>query len=129
VFRSLSYNIPLKPIPWKRPGLNHNRFYNTQTHEVIAYRLYLEQQHGSQLPFSKAIHMDIKFYFPIPKSLRKRNESGFHKTVPDIDNLAKLVLDSCKPVIYHDDKIVSKLTLSKIYDTTTRLEITITELE
>lgn len=126
---SKHYVVNVRPTPWKRPGLCKNKFYNTQSNDINAYRLFLEQQHGDSRPFSKAVEVTLTFYFHIPKQIKKRTGIMYHKTKPDIDNCIKLILDCCKPVIWTDDCIVSKLVVLKVYDSNPRTEMTITELE
>lgn len=126
---SHKYCINVRPVPWKRPGLSHNRFYDAQANDRNAYRLFLEQQHGTLPPFSKAVQVDLIFYFQPPKQIKKRTGIPYHKTKPDADNLCKLILDCCKPIIWTDDCIVSVLNVTKLYDINPRTEMIITELE
>lgn len=122
--------IPVKPTPWKRPGLNKYTFYDTQAHERHSYRLHLEQQHGDNPPFLKSVQVNITFIFQIPKSIPKRKKIVlYHKTRPDIDNCVKLILDCFRPLIMKDDCLVSVIYAQKIYGADPRTEITITELE
>lgn len=76
----------------------------------------------------------IDFYMPIPKSMSKADkqkaieEELLPSKKPDIDNLAKAVLDALNEVAYWDDKQIVKLRLNKWYSTEPRIEITIKEL-
>ena len=44
---------------------------------------------------------------------------------PDVDNLAKTILDSLNGIAYHDDAQVSKCTIEKYYSDKPRIEVTI----
>ena len=125
------YTIPTKPVAWQRPGRSEGRFYDTQTHLKNSLGFYLEQQHGDLPPFKGPIEIDMKFYFPIPKTVRKRPNTidMWHITVPDADNLLKLLYDTLqRSEIIINDKIVCKGSFSKQYDKVERTVITITEL-
>ena len=69
--------------------------------------------------------VDIKFYMRRPnehfkgKDRSKPLKTGLpiaHTIAPDIDNLAKFVLDGMNKLVCQDDKQVVKLTALKLYD-------------
>lgn len=72
-------------------------------------------------PFFKKgvpLQVAIEFFFEIPKSRAKTTVAGdSHIIKPDVDNLAKLVLDAVTKagVVWHDDSQVSYLNVSKSY--------------
>lgn len=57
-----------------------------------------------------------------------RSRAIYPTNKPDIDNLAKSILDALNGVIYKDDSQVVVLTLQKYYDDDPRAEITIEEM-
>lgn len=68
----------------------------------------------------KSVAAQIVIEAPIPKSWSKGDrlaaELGAKRPgKPDLDNVAKLVLDACNGVVYHDDAQVHHLTISKRY--------------
>jgi len=68
---------------------------------------------GASIP----VRVDLVFALPRPQRLRRRSSPRGpipHPTKPDIDNLAKAVLDGLYPVIADDAQIVS-LTATKVY--------------
>lgn len=77
------------------------------------------------------IEVHIDFCMPIPKSTSKkqRNEMmdfvTYHTKRPDIDNLAKFVLDALGGFFWKDDSMVSRLSLHKVYDLDPKTELTI----
>ena len=71
-------------------------------------------------PFTVPCSVYILAQFPIPKSWpKKRREAAERGEVvpgkPDIDNVAKLVLDSLSGVCFEDDKLVHTLKITKKY--------------
>lgn len=80
------------------------------------------------------IKVRIDFYMPIPKSMSKADKQRAIEQEllpakrPDIDNLAKSVLDALNEVAYWDDNQIVKLRLNKWYATEPRVEITIMEI-
>lgn len=59
----------------------------------------------------------IKFYFEIKASYSRKTHEH-HTKKPDLDNTAKLILDSFNQLIWHDDAQVVELHLYKYYDWT-----------
>ena len=89
---------------------------------------------GGQYMGDKLLEVEIKAFYPIPKSSTKKQKLAIEQgkvrpqTKPDCDNIIKGVLDSLNGVAYYDDKQVVCVTCNKYYDNTGRLEITIKEL-
>jgi Holliday junction resolvase RusA-like endonuclease len=75
-------------------------------------------------PLEGPLHVDMKFYFPRPKShftkKGKRPEAPKWQTgKPDADNLAKAVLDALTILrVWNDDTQVCKLDVRKFYNDT-----------
>lgn len=120
------YVINMPPIPWKRPARNHKTIYDSQTHEKLAFGLYLRQQHGNQPLYQSPLLVEALFYILPPKSIKKR--SAYVTAFPDLDNLLKFVLDAAHDILYDNDKLVCSIQASKLYDMKPRTELTITEL-
>lgn len=83
-------------------------------------------------PMENAIKAKITAYFEVPKSYSKKkkkeclvNLDYTHK--PDVDNIAKIILDSLNGLAYHDDNQVSCLLVFKNY--TDGQEKVVVELE
>lgn len=68
---------------------------------------------------------------PIPVSWAKekqemaRTDAIYPTARPDLDNLAKSILDACNGVIYKDDAQIVDLITHKRYDDSPRVEVTI----
>ena len=67
-------------------------------------------------PISEPVAVSLTFYLPRPKRLAKASaEPIVHAVKPDLDNLAKKILDVISGRFIADDKLVFKLVASKWY--------------
>jgi Holliday junction resolvase RusA-like endonuclease len=79
-----------------------------------------QEMKGKEI-FTGALEVSMNVGFPIPKSWSKKKTKeatdGILKpiTKPDLDNIAKLVLDALNGIVYKDDSQVVELTISKFY--------------
>ncbi len=121
-----TYVINIPPIAWKRAGKCGKRFFDQQSHEKLAFGLYLSQQHADAPLYTQPLMIEMMFYIAPPKTVKKR--TPYVSTFPDIDNLMKFVLDAAKDILYDDDRIVCILQGTKLYDLNPRVELTVTEL-
>lgn len=83
---------------------------------------------GSMEPLHTPISLRIECYMGVPKSWGKkaREEALAGYAVPgkpDLDNVAKAVMDALNGVLYADDKQVCVLRISKQYTLEPRIEI------
>jgi crossover junction endodeoxyribonuclease RusA len=74
---------------------------------------YAAQQHASAGPMYGGVHVTLDFALQRPKSLPKRQCQHLRK--PDIDKLARAVLDALTGILYHDDSEVVHLDVIKRY--------------
>ncbi len=78
--------------------------------------------------------VEMVVYCPIPKSTSKKNKALMldgsirPTTKPDLDNIAKAILDALNGRAFDDDKQVVKLTMEKYYSDTPRVEVEISEV-
>lgn len=81
----------------------------------------------------KPIKIKIKAYFEPPKSTSKKKYKELigqsYTKKPDIDNIAKAILDGLNGIAYTDDNQVSDLEVQKIYGERARTEVEIEEIE
>jgi Holliday junction resolvase RusA-like endonuclease len=96
----------------------------------VAYEY--RMQCGGTLPREGAIGISIHFFFDIPKSTTKRHREEilakkYYPVTkkPDIDNLAKSVLDGLLGVAYKDDSQIYVLTCGKYYSENPRTVVRI----
>ncbi len=73
----------------------------------------------------EAVRVDIDFFFSKPKSAKKR---VFPTVKPDIDKLARAILDGLTGIAYKDDAQVIFLQTRKFYDAIPRVEIMVMQL-
>lgn len=129
--------IPGNPVAKGRPRVGR---YGTYTPRKTAdYESYVEYrwaaEYGNIKPSDKPLKAEIIFYMPIPKSASKKAkiamESGVtaHIKKPDIDNMAKTVLDALNGLAYVDDSQIYSLTLYKTYSERPGIYLKITESE
>jgi len=83
---------------------------------------------------SVPIKVKMDCYYQIPKSMPKYKRkmvvegSLFPLVKPDVDNVAKCVLDGLNGHAYKDDSCVVELVVSKFYSENPRIEVTLTEV-
>jgi crossover junction endodeoxyribonuclease RusA len=71
------------------------------------------QQHASAGLVFGGVHVVLDFALQRPKGLPKR--ACQHLKKPDIDKLARAVLDALTGILYHDDSEVVRLDVTKRY--------------
>jgi len=123
------------PIPWKRAGRRRIGAdiitYDRQLKEKEQIRWKMRDDFREE-PFRVPLKVEIYFFMPIPKAAsRKQREQMIrgqisHMKRPDIDNMAKFVLDCMTGVIFNDDAQINELDLKKRYATSPRTKIVIT---
>lgn len=92
-------------------------------YEKLIKECFLKEAKGIK-PSERPIYIEIETYYKIPKNTPKyvieELEYGDFDYVPqskpDLDNVAKAVLDALNGIAYIDDKQVYSLTCAKFYD-------------
>lgn len=87
--------------------------------------------------FKEKESLGVQIYacYPIPKSTPKKKikmmltDDLMPVTKPDLDNVAKLILDSLNGVAYHDDSQIVALLITKHYTTSPSITVTIGKME
>lgn len=81
------------------------------------------------------IEAKIVAMYPIPKNMTKKNrqlidEGKLHPTKkPDLDNVAKIILDSLNKIAFDDDSQIIRLIVEKHFSDEPRVEVTLRELD
>lgn len=127
--------VPGRPYPqgslrsFRTPG---GATVTPQKPSVLVYRADIQRIWGEPETWEGPIHIYIEFCFERPKS--HFNKSGLKPTAPkrhvqspDIDKLARSVLDALTGYAYKDDKQVVLLTASKLWWHTNETIIRINE--
>lgn len=81
-------------------------------------------------PTEKAIIVNIDFTFKPSKTRLKLIKGNYNEPMtikPDIDNIAKQVLDALNGIAYKDDNQIVKMNLTKKYGQTDSIQIEVIE--
>lgn len=131
--------VPGEPVGKGRPRFDTRGKYaraytpkKTRDYENLV-RMCWKLQSGESFPEGTALRMEIRAYFPIPKSLSAKKQAELdgkpYKSKGDIDNIAKIICDSGNKIIYYDDAQISEMAISKRYSKNPRVEVTIQPCE
>ncbi|MDA7028481.1 RusA family crossover junction endodeoxyribonuclease [Bacillus sp. CLL-7-23] len=129
----ITLNIPITPMGAVRMT-GRGKFVNKNAQRYLAYKDFIKWEAKKQMknePFELgALHVDITFVMPIPKSWSKKKQQQsirtLHTKKPDIDNLVKGVFDALNKIAWKDDNQVSKVTACKKYGEKPGIEVQIT---
>jgi Holliday junction resolvase RusA-like endonuclease len=135
----LQFHIDAEPVPKGRPKFSKvggfMRAYTpkkTSDYESIV-RATAQQAMGPTDLLETALGVYLYIRLPIPQShSKKRKEaclSGQEKPIkkPDIDNLAKSVLDGMNGVIWKDDSQIVSLHVTKVYSSGSGVDVLVKE--
>lgn len=137
--KKLVFEIPGEAVPKARPRVvnmnGRSRTFTpekTKNFENLVKLMYVSQHRNEKLegPVSASIHV----FCAVPKSASKKNRTswlmGRHPVTkrPDLDNLAKAVLDALNGIAYDDDSQVAELYITKEYSETPRTMVILREI-
>lgn len=125
--------VPGKPMAMPRPRVHWARrfLYNPASNKVAALRAFVRAsipatQYGVVFPTGVSVTVTITFHMRRPDiDFRRGDRVGavlkatapvMRPISPDIDNLAKFILDGLNGVLYSDDRQVVKLVTMKLLD-------------
>lgn len=103
--------------------------------ETVNYENWVKLCYRTQTKttFEGEVHARIDAYFQIPKSTSKKKaelmeEKEIRPTKkPDVDNIAKIILDSLNGIAYKDDSQVVSCLVCKYYSEKPRVEVLLWE--
>ncbi len=136
-------------VPGKPQGKARARtFYNSKSgkmssvtpEKTVLYenlvKTCFRQKYGQgRFPDDAYVVANILAFFEPPKSISKKKREDmltgkiWPAKKPDIDNIAKVVLDALNGIAYRDDTQVVGLAIAKAYGEEPRLEITLGEAD
>jgi len=130
---SLTFSVPGEPVPQPRPRVSTRggfaRAYVPATHPVHAYRQALAEAAvaAGLSETGEPLNVVIDAVFKRPKSHMRK--SGVRADAPrlprpDVDNIAKAVLDALQDVM-GDDTLVARLVVEKSYGQEARTTVRI----
>ncbi len=131
--RVITFVVQGEPVPQPRPRVSTRggfaRAYVPSTHPVHAYRqkIAAEATKAGLEPQSEPVEVIVEAVFVRPKS--HMTKKGVKPTAPklprpDVDNIAKAVLDSLQDVM-GDDTNVRLLTVGKAYGNESRTTVSV----
>lgn len=127
----IEFSIFRKAVPKARPratkrGDKAIMYTPKNTEKFEEYVALVASEHRPKELLKDALEMELHFFLQRPKSLPKKVSHNIKK--PDVDNLAKSVMDGLEGVIYERDAQVVSLWTTKEYGTP-RVEVKITDGE
>lgn len=106
----------------------------TVLYENLIKTCYLQDAGAMIFNDGQPLKVTILAFYPVPKSYSKKKKQQmlkdelFPTKKPDIDNIAKCVLDALNKVAYRDDTQVVELRMEKHYAEVPRVEVKIEEI-
>ena len=104
----------------------------TKEYEELIKQYFIIKYRGVK-PLDGRISVTIKANFCIPKTMNKsqkeeiKNGNISPTKKPDIDNIAKIVLDALNKLAFNDDNQITKLNIEKVYSNEEKIYIKIEE--
>jgi Holliday junction resolvase RusA-like endonuclease len=124
--------IPGLPVPQPRAKAtrrgSHAAIYTPTNADAWKAQIAHEVSAVVEAPMVGALRVHLRFRFPRPKSHfgargLKSTAPTYHTTRPDVDNLAKAILDALRGIAWTDDGQVAILSVAKTYHETPGVEI------
>jgi Holliday junction resolvase RusA-like endonuclease len=135
----MQFHIDGEPVPKGRPKFTSIAgFMRTYTpRKTVDYELTVRAAAKAAMGPTDLLETPVGVYLyirlPIPKSHSKKRKdaclSGQEKPIkkPDIDNLAKSILDGMNGVVWKDDSQIVSLHITKVYASESGVDILIKE--
>lgn len=134
----IQFEVLGKPVAKGRPRLG--RYGHTYTpKKTVEYenlvKLTFMNECKNHIPYESYVEADIKCVFEVPKSYSKKKTKELLETSnnydhkPDLDNIAKSVLDSLNGLAYKDDSQVTILHINKEYGEQAKVIVTLKEIK
>ena len=131
---AVHFGLDVLPVGKGRPRFSkRGGFVRTYTDaKTLAFeaqvRQACEEAMGPLQPFPSPVSLRIQAWMPVPASWsKKRRQEALEGLLvpgkPDLDNIAKAVMDALNGVLYDDDKQVCALRVDKCYGQVPRIEI------
>lgn len=128
--------IPGPPIAQKRPRLGRSGAYNPNAKQKRVIRQIIQCQANKSNLSASGDHFDVTMYLmytpPISWSQKRQKQAIQAKLTPptahDCDNTAKFYLDCCNGIVFEDDRLVSSLTVQKMWGEIDQTIIQVTPL-
>ena len=126
-----------KVVGKERPRVNSYTGIVYTPNKTKDYELLVQQSFKIKYPkvtmIEGRVAVEIIAYLPIPKATSKKLREEMLENIvsptkkPDVDNIAKSILDSMNKFVFKDDNQVSKITVEKRYGEVEKAVIKIIE--
>jgi Holliday junction resolvase RusA-like endonuclease len=131
---AVHFTVDGEPVGKGRPRFARRGAYITTYTDAktVTYesrvRLACMKAMGEIKPLTSPIHLRIEAWMPVPASWPKGKrlkalEGLVVPGKPDLDNIAKAVMDGCQGALFMDDKQVCQLRVAKRYSTQPLVEV------
>lgn len=135
---SVTFHLDIEPVPKGRPRFSKvggfvRSYTPKKTSDYETQVKAIAQSVMSREPLETPLAAFLYFRLPIPKSYPKKRIQacleGLERPIkkPDLDNLAKSVLDALNGVVYKDDSQLVSLHITKVYDHNPGVDIMVRE--
>ncbi len=137
----IHFEIPGPPVAKGRPRAaviaGRPRLYTPAKTERYESRvaLFAQQAMAGRPPLDGAVHVEIVAWLAVPRSWSVKRRvlaltDKIHPAArPDVDNLAKAVLDGANGIVWRDDSQIVRLDVAKCYGNTARVDVLVRALE
>ena len=130
---AICFEVPGTPIPKGRPRLGRGHTYTPKRTAEAENVIQSVARLAEVIPLVGSIEMTLDFFLPIPKAWSKaKTQSAMLGTVrpgrPDLDNLAKTVMDALNEIAFTDDSQIVELICRKFYSISPRTVVKIVPL-
>lgn len=130
------FEIVGDPIPQKQTQFNRKTgaAYNPSRKDLEMMQWQI-RPYAPTVPLECAIEMHLLFYVPIPKAVSRKvylqmiNGVILPTKRPDFDNLAYIVTNALKEIVYKDDSLVTDCIIRKRYSDRPRTVIKVIPIE
>lgn len=128
----IKFDIAGEPKAKQRP--RHGKGFTYTPKETVNYENYVKMcylEKNKPMALEGMIQAEIDCFFTIPKSFskKKQEEAKSYKLrptkKPDVDNIAKSILDSLNGIAYKDDSQIVDCEIHKYYSSIPRVEVTL----
>lgn len=129
----IEFVVPGCPVPKGRPRLGRGHTYTPKRTAEAENVVRSVAQLAEVIPLVGSIVMTLDFFLPIPKQWAKaKTQSAMLGTIrpgrPDLDNLAKTVMDALNEIAFTDDSQIVELVCRKWYSIEPRTVVKIVPL-
>ena len=111
----LTFTVKGTPVPWARARTSGRRFFTDDKTALAKRKVALAARAAGAVPFEGPVTVVLTFDYESDETRVEIRPMSLGKaTRPDVDNLAKLILDSLNGVAFKDDGQVVLLTAMKV---------------